>query len=254
MDEKFDLLLKGIDSIKNDVAECTKRMDGVEEREKARKDATEEEERKKADAAKRKDGEEDPEAEKARELAADKARKDAEEKAEEEKKRADAAVAASADLLKRIDSQSEEIKALAARIPKSAADADYGDMVKMQVRADDIYVKLGERARAPMLSEDKDAYERSLVAGLQKHSERWAGIDLSGIPQDAFPGIRDQIYADAATASRRPTGLAAGTIIPRTRQTGTGHTITEFFGNDASFTRKFSRPPRRVVGFARPKD
>jgi len=78
MDEKFDLLLKGVDSLRSDLCEANKRMDSFDE-ERKRKDAAEEE-RKKADKARRDAGgddgiTEDPEEAKARELAADKARR-----------------------------------------------------------------------------------------------------------------------------------------------------------------------------------
>lgn len=254
MDEKFDLLLKGIDACTKAVDACNSRMDAMERDDKARKDA-EEEERKKADAGRRKDGEdgEDPEASKAAELAADKARKDAEERAEEERKKADAARADSVELRKQLSDQAEQIKALAARIPKSASDADYGNMVALQVRADDVYAKFGERAPPPMSSEDPAAYERRLVGGLQKHSDRWKDLDISKITEKAaFDQIRDQIYVDAAERAKRPNDIAGGKIISRTRQTNTGHTITEFFGTDAHFVRQFSRPARRVASFTLP--
>lgn len=246
--EKLDQMLKGIDGLRSDLADCNKRMDAWDE------------EKKKADAL-RKDGEGGTEAER---LAADKAKKDAEdaekEKAkadkakadaeEEEKKKADAARADSVETLKdQLKKQDEQIKALAAKIPASVTDADYHALVARQSRADDIFTAFGERAPRPQVGETEGMYRRRIAGLLQKHSDQWKEVVLDAMPDIAFDKIESQVYADAATRARMPNDLAKNAIRERTRDLGTGHKVTEFFGGEgAHFVRGFSRNVRRVRG------
>lgn len=264
--DKLDMILRGIDSVRKDVEGCNSRMDAFEMKEKEKADAvrkdaeekekSEKEEKEKADKA-RKDGEDPDEAKR---LAADKAKKDSDDammadKAkkdaeEEEKKKADAARADSAgDLKALIKAQSEQIAALAARIPKDLTDADLGSLTAAQSRADSVFTAFGERAPRFMSSEPLSAYERRLANGLKKHSDRFKDVNLDLLGADAFTPIQESIYADALVRARNPNDIAKGKMREVTRTTPSGHTVTEFFGDEsAHFVGQFSRAPRMVNG------
>lgn len=232
--EKLDKLLTALDSI-------SKRMDAMEEAEKARQDAAACD--KKADTGK------DPiEGDKPREVAADK-RKDAEEeeakaKADaerEEKERADKAKA-DADIARRIAD-------VEAKLPRQMSDAEYTEMADAQARADSVYAGFGKRAPRPLDGETIALYRRRLATGLKAHSREWKNFDFSLLDGKSFEVIEEKIYADAAEAANHPADLPEGEIraIPHV-DPATGLRMTKFVGN-GSFVRQFKQPARVAVGF-----
>ena len=235
MDEKLDLMLKGIDA-------CTKRMDAWEEEEKKKADAA------KADAAK-KDGEGGTEAER---LAADKKKADAEKEEKErkdaeeaERKKADAARADSTT----IKEMAEQIKNLTALVRQPIADSDRTALSEVQARADDVFIQLGDRAPQPLVGESPMMYRRRIVGLLSKHSDRWKGKPLERIDDVLLDNIEKDIYADALVRARSPNDMKPGQIRERKWQEN-GHTYTEFTGGpDAHFIKSLTRPARRVRSF-----
>ena len=258
-DEKLDMLLAGIDSIRSDVASCNSRMDAWEKEDKERKDAAE---KARKDAA----GEDFSEEEKAKRLAADKARRDSEEEedkkkekakadaAEEEKKKADAAKedAARADSSSAavIEGLKGQIAELASRIPKQRTDDDYAAMIKVQARADEIFVAHGLRAPQPLPNETELPYRLRCADSLKKHSTKYAKMNLGLLSTDAeaFGLVENEIYADAMLRAREPNDIPAGRIRSVTKSVN-GHQITEFFGSDTHFVKGMTRPARKVAGF-----
>lgn len=253
--QKLDKMLSHLDSISTMCDGMSKRMDTMEEKEKARSDAEEKERKEKMDAQTKADAEKlaagEPEA-----VAADKARKDAAEK--EEKEKMDKAKAdAEAELHKAIKTDiPDRIAAVERMIPKQLSDADYASMADAQARADTVFVEFGERAPRPLDGEDLLAYRRRLTSKLKDHSPRWKDIDLNVVAADAhaFTQIETQIYADAQTAARNPIDIPEGQLraVPRVDPV-TGLRMTTFQGQK-TFIAGLRRPPRYVTGFGPRKD
>lgn len=265
IDEVLDKLLKGVDSLRSDMASCNSRMDAWEEEEKKRDDK-----RKDASEEKKEEKGEEKEETKARELAADK-RKDAseEEKKKEEKEekrddkrkdsekeermdsRADSIPAA---LQKQLDAQADMIRNLTASIGAASkvSDADYSAVIKAQARADDAFVAHGNRAPRPLPGETVMAYRRRVADDLKKYSERW-NKDLKSTPDELFEQIEKDIYADAFERARRPNDIPVGKIREVVKNTPSGHVVTEFYANnDTHFVRSLMRPARRVGSISMP--
>lgn len=234
--EKLDMLLKGIDSLRSDIASCNSRMDAWDEGKK-------EPEEKKAD-----EGEPEAEDVKAERMAADKAKKDAEEEEKEEAKKADAARADSVDEVRQLLArQSEEIKRLSALVRQPVPESFLAELTAAQARADDVQIQLGSRAPQPMFGESPLAYRRRLAGDLAKYSDRWKGIKLDSLDAATFEQVESQVYADAAVRARTPNDIAPGRMREVRKTLASGHVVTEFYGAD-SFVKGFSRPARRVRG------
>ena len=246
LDEKLDLCLKGIDSVKEMMDATNKRMDAFEVGE-TKKDSEDEEETKKdsedEEETKKDSEDEEPENTKARRLAADKARKDTEE--EKEAKRMDSVNA----LKKTIDAQAEMLKRLETLVRQPISDDFRPELTKAQARADEVLQQHGKRAPAPMAGETPAAYRRRMASALQAYSDKWSKIKLDSLPDDAFENIENDVYADAIQRAKVPTDIAVGKMREITRRSDSGHTITEFVGNDTHFVKGFSRKPRRVRSF-----
>jgi len=266
-DEKLDLLLKGLDSVKSMCDAVTQRMDAVEAKadaavkaDAARKDAESEKEKEaeaekekaKADRAKkdgeseeayadridsmRKDGESEEGFKERMAAKADKKKKaDAEE--EDAKKKADADLA----------SLTSQVNDLASRMPVVRTDEDLATLADIQSRADHVALAFGERARPPMIGETPQAYRRAMATKFKSHSTKWKDFDLAKADSGLLEIIEADVYKDAAAAASSPAALPANTIRARERTSAGGHKITEFVGN-TSFVRQFSRPSRRLIG------
>ena len=238
--DKLDKVLAALDSM-------SKRMDAIEEDDKKRADAAkadaakkdaEECEDKKADAA----GKDDPEMDKPVETAAD--RKDADEEAKmkadaEEKERADRAKA-DADIAKRIAD-------VESKLPRQMTDAEYEKMADAQARADAVYAGYGKRAPRPLDGETELLYRRRLSRELQKNTTEWKDFDISLLDGKSFAQIEDRIYADALESANHPADLAEGDMRAiRSTDPDTGHRVTRFVGK-GSFIRQFKQPARVVT-------
>jgi 8-oxo-dGTP pyrophosphatase MutT (NUDIX family) len=224
--EKWDKLMSAVDSLKAD-------MDEIKG--------------KKADAAP------SPEM-----IAADKAKADAEAKEKEEaeaKAKADAEEkekAAKADseksaLLARV-SQLESLLVQTAQLtPKPLNDADYAAMADAQAKADSVYSALGKQAPRPLNGEDLLAYRKRLAAGVKTHSDQWKSIDIAKADAAIFEIAEARIYADAMDAAIHPAASPEGGLREVTKDTGTGHRVTTFYGKPADWMDDF-RAPRIKAG------
>ena len=234
--EKLDMLLKGIDSLRSDIASCNSRMDAWDAEKK-------EPEEKKAD-----EGETESEDVKAERMAADKAKKDAEEEEKEEAKKADAARADSVDEVRQLlAKQSEEIKRLSALVRQPVPESFRAELTAAQARADDVHIQLGERAPQYLVGESPLAFRRRLAGGLAKYSNRWKGVRYDTLDEATFTEVESQVYADAAVRAKTPNDIAPGRMREVRKTLASGHVVTEFYGAD-SFVKGFSRPARRVRG------
>lgn len=169
------------------------------------------------------------------------ARKDAEEKAKadaeeaEEKEKAEIKAKADAE---------EKAKADAAK-----CDADAEAMADHQAKADPVYQLHGKSVPSKMQGESLIGYRRRLARGLQPHSTTWKGVDLSAIGDSTALNIAETaIYADAVMASRNPVVEVGAPRNPRaiTRQSATGHTVTDFVGPVGGWMDDFRAPVRRM--------
>lgn len=225
--EKYDKLMAACDSI-------MKRMDAFE---KAKADAAPTEELDPA-ADKKADSEED-----AKKKEAEAAKIKAEAKEEEAK--ADAEKSA---LLERV-SQLESLLVQTAQLtPKPLNDADYAAMADAQAKADSVYSAFGKQAPRPLNGENLLAYQKRLADGLKSHSPKWKDKDLAKVDASIFSDIAEQaIYADAMEAATHPSASPEGGLRAVTKDTGTGHRVTTFYGKPSDWMDDF-RAPRMKAG------
>jgi hypothetical protein len=164
-----------------------------------------------------------------------KAKKDAEEEAkrkeeEEEKARKDA------------DERIARLESAVTHIPKSCFDDDYSEMAKHQAKADSVYAAFGDSAPGPLRGETLQAYRTRLASGLKNHSEAWKGVDLSRVDSSVLSIAEEQIYADAAKSAMNPTDIPEDMLIERTRKDETGRVIKTFIGKPSAWTNQFKAP------------
>ena len=232
--EKLDKLLTALDSI-------SRRMDAMEEEDKARKDAAE---KCAADAAKSDEGKDPLEDTKPAEVAADK-KKDAED--EEAKAKADAEEKERMDRAKADADIAKRIADVEAKMPRQMSDEEYASMADAQARADSVYSGFGKRAPRPLDGETLALYRRRLASNLKEFSKDWKAVDVRLLDTASFDVVESKIYADAAISAAHPSDLAEGEIRAiRTTDPDTGHRITKFAGN-ASFVRQFKQPARIIT-------
>lgn len=216
--EKWDKLMSAIDSLAN-------RMDSME----GKKADSDEEAKAKADAE---------EAEK--KAAEEKAKADAEE-AEKEAAKADAAKRESA-LLDRVNELEKLLVQTATLTPKPLTDADHSAFADAQAVADSVYGAFGKQAPRPMNGEDLLAYRKRLMAPMVAHSPEWKSVDVSKFDANAFDVVQKRVYADAMDAAMHPTDVAEGGLRAVTRDPGTGHKITTFYGSPKSWLSDYRLP------------
>ena len=259
--EKLDKLLGHMDGL-------GRRMDAIEERDKAsdkaRKDAEEAERRKADDDAARgrfsmrKDDDDDDSYRRRHDaeegevkkgfvekgepepVAADRAkraRKDAETEDEKRcadaKRKADEAAKAKADANAALSGVTAEkvleMEKMIAALSAQPSEADRDALTKAQARADAVYAQFGQQAPQALRGETLADYNRRLTRGLQQHSQRWKDVPVAALNDAAFAPIQDQIYADAVAAAEHPANMPDGGLLMITKQIG-GHTINEFRG------------------------
>lgn len=244
-----------------------KRMDSYDEEDKKDDGETEGEDFMKKDARRRKDDDDDEEGEE--EVRRDRKRKDGEmpenfkkdakrRRDREEEDDDEDGPPSEAKKDKRKDSRADSdavspavqraLDAIAARIPKQVADADYEAMASAQSRADSVYAALGKKAPRPLDGESLLGYRRRLAGELKTHSKVWKDVNLLVLADDALPIAETQIYADAETVARNPIDLGAAEMRSIVRRDDTGRNITEFVGKPGAWMSQFSGSRRRVAG------
>lgn len=226
--EKWDKLMSAVDSLKAD-------MDEIKGK---KADAMPSEEMLAADKAKA-----DAEA-KEKEEAEAKAKADAEEKEKEEAAKADSERSA---LLARVAQLESLLVQTAQLTPKPLNDADYAAMADAQAKADSVYSALGKQAPRPLNGEDLLAYRKRLAAGVKTHSEQWKSIDIAKADAAIFEIAESKIYADAMDAAIHPAASPEGGLREVTKDTGTGHRVTTFYGKPGDWMDDF-RAPRIKAG------
>lgn len=241
-DAKFDMILKGIDGLRTDMASCNSRMDAWEDKDKKRADAATAaaDAVAAADAAKKEKDE------------AEKARKDAEESATQlaadAKRKDEMAHADTAGLKTTIEDLQTQIKQLSEQIQQPFTDTARQALTGVQARADSIFTTIGQRAPQFLVGETPIAYRRRLAANLKQYSPRWKDVNLDLISDEtAFTPIEGQVYADATEFAKKPNDISVGKIREVKRNSDSGHAITEFFGAEGThFVKQFTRPARRA--------
>lgn len=225
--EKWDKLMSAVDSL------C-KRMDSYEgEKNDKKADAMPGDELNVAD--KKADADEKDAKEKEAEAAKLKA------EAKEEEAKADAAKRESA-LFDRV-AQLEKMLAMTASLtPKPLTDADHAAMADAQAKADSIYGAFGKQAPRALNGEDILAYKKRLAAPMKQHSAAWKDVDLAGLEASVFAIAEAAIYADSMEAAIHPSVAPEAGLRAVTRDTGTGHKVTTFYGRPGAWMDDFRAP------------
>ena len=155
------------------------------------------------------------------------------------------------DLRQELRRLEESISRRADRSPVTLEDEHR--MTAMQGRADSAYQAAGRRAPPPLPLERPGEYHRRLLDGVKGYSPRWKSADLNVVTDEtALSVIERQVYADAATHGRTA-GLKPLEIRELQSTSPGGHRQIEFVGGEeAHFTRQFSREPR--LGVFRPRE
>lgn len=169
---------------------------------------------------------------------ADADEKDKEAKEREEKAKADVA-AVKADAAK-TQARLDAIEAMY----KPRTDADEAALATEQSKADAVEQAWGRSAPRYQPNETRRAYIVRTLHEHKEHSPHWKGVDLSTLPIEALNIAAEQIRADSVAASRNPMAGPTDQLIKRTRSTGTGHMITEYFGDVHAEMAPFRIPPR----------
>lgn len=246
MEERFSKKDSSEDEDKK--REDAARADAAEAEEKARKDAEEKESKEdstviyrgnKAPSPNKKDSAEEEEAK------ADSARKDAEEKEKAEREDSARKDSASDERMKRLEAAIGDV---VTAMPKKRSDEDYHAMCDVQARADEVYSALGQRSAPRFLDgEDSLSYRRRLVRDLKKHSPDWKDVNIHAIADEsAFSVMERRVYADALDVARSPVTAEPGTLRSVTRRSG-GHEITEYVGEPKTWMDSFAGPVRQYV-------
>ncbi|WP_175952868.1 NUDIX domain-containing protein [Burkholderia sp. BCC0405] len=225
--ERWDKLMSAVDSL------C-KRMDSYDNEKNDKKaDAMPVEEMKVADKKA------DSEDEKAKEKEAEAEKMKAEAKEEEAK--ADAEKRESA-LLDRVAQLERLLVQTAQLTPKPLNDADYASMADAQAKADSVYSAFGKSAHRPLNGEDLLSYRKRLAAPMKSHSTAWKDVDLSKLDAAVFEIAEAAIYADAMGAAVNPVNSAEGGLRAVTKDIGTGHRVTTFYGKPSDWMDDFRAP------------
>jgi len=229
--EKWDKLMSAVDSL------C-KRMDSYENEKNDKKaDAMPAEEMsvgdKKADSDEKKadDDAKDKEAEAAKLKA----------EAKEEEAKADAAKRENA-LLARVGELEKMLAMTASLTPKPLTDADQAAFADAQSKADSVYGAFGKQAPRALNGEDVLAYKKRLAAPMKQHSAAWKDVDLAGLEASVFAIAEAAIYADSMEAAIHPTVAPEAGLRAVTRDTGTGHKVTTFYGRPGAWMDDFRAP------------
>lgn len=226
--EKWDKLMSAVDSLQ-------KRMDSYDgDKNDKKADAMPTEELKVEDRKADSDEEKD-----AKEKEAEAAKLKAEAKEEEAK--ADAAKRESA-LLDRIGNLEKMLAMTASLTPKPLTDADHAAMADAQAKADSIYGAFGKQAPRALNGEDILAYKKRLAAPMKQHSSAWKDVDLAGLEASVFAIAEAAIYADSLEAAIHPSVAPEAGLRAVTRDTGTGHKVTTFYGRPGSWMDDFRAP------------
>ena len=241
----LDSMNKRMDAMEATAADSVKRVDAACERmdSYAKKADAEEEERKKADAAKADAARKDAEEEERKK--ADKARADADEEA----KKADAArIADAARGTDVIAQMRAEIDALKSLVPPSVTPDLRQRMVAHQRQADRVASAFGDAAGAPVFShgETEAEYTVRLLKPYLKFSKKWKEEDLVGINDSALAKIEAEVYADAIAESVRPTQFQRGHLIPITNTDAANRRITHYVGDPNACWDQFNPTVRHV--------
>ena len=239
LDDKLSEISGYLGKMADAVSHLGRRMDSMEEKDKARDDA-----RRKDDAAK-KDAEDKDKGE-AEKLAADKAKKDAEDKEKEEKEKADkakkdAAMADSADVKRQLDELSKLVRPL--------ADDEHAALADAWTEADRVYPLLGKQTPRPIPGETSKQFRRRTTLDLQVLSPRWKGVDLKSAAfadDAAFNVASGQILEDSIVAARDPTNIGVDVLRMVERVEG-GHTYRDFYGQPSTWMSQFAGQTGRAA-------
>jgi hypothetical protein len=127
--------------------------------------------------------------------------------------------------------------------------AHRAEFADAQERAERAYTAWGMRANPPLAGEGLRAYRLRLLRPLQKHSKQYSKSDLDLLPRDeAIFGATEQvIYADSVAASSAPDSVQPGRLRTVTRVTDTGHRVTELIGQPQAWMDWHAGGSRRYV-------
>jgi hypothetical protein len=124
-------------------------------------------------------------------------------------------------------------------------------MAELQSRADSVANHFGEEAPRPMSGERPNDYRRRLLRKFLCHSKVFKDVDINTIPSGpAFDAFETQVFADAVTAANDRQSLnasATGFLRKVIKTDETGRPITEYFGRPRMWLEQFCCPAKRLV-------
>ena len=142
-----------------------------------------------------------------------------------------------------------DIERLSRMLPADLTIEQRQQFAAAQEQAERAFQSFGDHAPAPMQGESIGTYRRRLAAKMQPHSDKWKGTKLTAISDDATLGvIIADIYNDAVAVARRGSDVAAGKLMPVSRRTPAGHTVTEYRGSPGAWMRPLAGATRRATG------
>jgi hypothetical protein len=121
-----------------------------------------------------------------------------------------------------------------------------------QAYYDSWLVKIGERARAPVLGEDRTTYRQEQLRAIKRQHLRnhdLYKVNMRGLTGQALDNIEPMVLQAAVDEYWNPRNVPLGEIHERKRMDENGQVrCIEFLGQE-SFVKFMGRPGRRVTGF-----
>jgi hypothetical protein len=180
---------------------------------------------------------------------------------EEEKKKADAAKKDEDMPMDDEAEDREELRHAAGELPgdpkKLAADSradsvQFSNGVRdmrnqIQYHADSAFRCWGENCPNPYSNEPISTYRRRIARQIQRHSPAWASVDLNTLSGQSLRNCCAQIFADSIAASTNPNSYDGSDYLREVQHTQRdGRVITEFMGRPSSWMRQFGGQPLKA--------
>ncbi len=147
----------------------------------------------------------------------------------------------------RADSMLREARALYSRLARQLTTEERNAVAAARSRADSVYAMHARPVPETLPGETPTSYRARLADGLKDFCQPLKRTNLDALPDAALGVAEDRIYQDALAAAREPGTMPAGTLRARTyRDEATGHNITEYYGDPATWLAPFMAPGARV--------
>ena len=147
----------------------------------------------------------------------------------------------------RADALLRQTHAFFNKLSRTLTPEERNQIAAARSRADGAYSMHARTVPEYLPGETPTSYRKRLADGLKDFCQPLRCTNMDGLPDSALALAEDRVYQDAIEAARRPNVIPTGTLRARTyRDEATGHNITEYFGDSASWLAPFMAPGAKV--------